>query len=716
VSNLAYETPGQREDAYSPETGSMLQKWRERLELAKSDRSRYEPTWHICQSFLAGRHWVGWDTRTSRVVEMPNPQDRERHTVNVITPYHQTLLGKLYVEDLRPDLIFRRQDVESESIAEHTQKVAKFAWDVEVEADKRAYMVIHKMLTYGTSAGRCMFDPSKGDVIAEVPVGPDGKPMTDPEQAHAYVAEAQMNGEQVEWTVLRNGQIVWEALAPHNIFPPPGVEDPDYFPWLVVGRPIPVNFIKNRWPEEAKGLAEEDLRVAEAKDMPGSEGNSPAGSGRLKEHAMLYTGYEMPCPDYPEGMCFTWTGQKALEVREELPYKLKGRRHHGIIFFRYHMIDGRFWGKGCIEDLIGPQRQKNRARSQMIEMKDRNLGRVYAKKGTITASNKPVGKIMELIEIPLHADYPQETTGTPVGPWIENEARLNDEDMDRVAGMREVSLGQAPSGVSAYSAMALLSEQDERRIGPVLKDLRAGIGDMLLLTLGLIKEYWMDQKQLAVVGTDGMIEEFMYRKTLLPAEFHVEVGKHAPMPTSPAAEAQKTFDLFHAAIASGQPLAPDWLYDSLQAGRSLPLPKREGEVQRKKAEMEHYMMQQGQFVVPDPFDDDFLHLQVHREHRQQIEHTVRLKTGADAEQQAQAQDQQGAAGQKPEDVQLQMYLEMIMAHEKMHVDQAAAKAPQSGLPMQQGPRGVEAQGGSGANFGAAAQNLSGSAPPGQPGM
>src|SRR4030095_5673796 len=170
---------------------------------------------------------------------------------------------------------------------------------------------------------------------------------------------------------------------------------------------------------------------------------------------------------------------------------------------RYHLVDGRFWGKGIVEDLIGPNRQRNRARSQLIQRNDRNRARVYAHKGALTPANRPVGKIMELIEIPLHAEYPVETPGIPVGGWVTQEVEMNDMDMDKVAGLREVTLGQAPAGVSAYAAMALLAEQDERRIGPVLKEMRFGISDSMYLTLDLIRRYWQDGKQLAIVGTDG---------------------------------------------------------------------------------------------------------------------------------------------------------------------------------------------------------------------
>jgi len=690
---------GQLETNYDPSSSTTvdltnnsdkkdLTLWGERLDQAKRDRKRYEPTWHICQSFLAGRQWVGWNNRTRRVIQLDNPGNRERYTANVIDSYHQTVLGKLYVEDLRPDILFRREDIESESITTHSRQLAKYAWDTETNAERRIYLILHKELCYGTSAGRCYYDSSQGDPIGNFPIGPDGRPILDPTSARSFVANAQQNGNTAQFQQLNTGKICWEVLSPFNIWPPAGVEDPDLMPWIIIGAPCPVQKATMMF-NLAKDPKEQDLRVTDALEIqstdPGVEG-SPAGGGTLKGHIMVYTGYEMPTRNYPKGRVFTWTENTKLASSDSLPYLLRGRPHHGVIFFRYHMVPGRFWGKGLVEDLVGPQRQRNRARSQMIEMKDRNLGRVYARKGTITPNNKPVGKIMELIEIPMHSDFPQEVQGVPLGAWIENEANMNDHDMDQISGIGDVTQGQTPTNVQAYSAMALLAEQDERRIGPVLKDIRQNVGDLVLLTLNLIRMYWPDGKRLAVSGPDGAMEEFVYSRAVLPDEFYIDVSKNAPLPTSPAAESQKIFDIFNAAISAGQPLPPEWLKESLDAGRPLPFPKREAEVQARKAEMEHYFLHAGQMIIPDPFDDDMIHLQIHRAER----FNVQFVPGNE------------------------MYTQMLLEHEKMHLENMQQKQPQTGpassVPQMQGGHGAEAQNGAITDQAAMAQTASGQAP------
>lgn len=669
-----------------------LRMWQERRSNARSDRRRYEPSWHMCRAFLAGRQWVGWNSRTTRVVTLPNPDNRERHTVNLITQYHQTVLGKLFVEDLRPDLLFTREDNEAQGVTEHAQLVAKYLWESELRADRALFQVLHKMLTYGTAAKRCFFDPTMGPVLGEVPLV-DGQPIYDPEMARQMVAQAQMQGVQLEIESVKEGRIVWEPLSPYQILPPPGVEYEDHFPWLIIERAMNVEYVKNRYQWAPKDLKGQELETVDTmpREMPTAQAGEPtSGVSRVKDHVLVSTGYEMPTKDYPEGRVYTWTQNSPLEITDKLPYKLRGQPHHGITFFHYHQIDGRFWSQGVIEPLIGPQRQINRAASQRIELKDRNLGRVYARKGTFEKSNMPKGSIMELIEIPLHAEYPQETSGGGIGPWVQNEHQINMQDMDMVAGIHDVTQGRTPQGITAFSAMALLAEQDERRVGPVLKGIRQGISDALLITMDLVQRYWPEGKHLAVSGPDGRIATMQYTKKQLPDEFFFDLSKSAPLPTNPAIESQKIFDIFHAAIACGAPLPPEWLKESLDQGKALPFPKREEQVQQRNAEYENYLMEKGVPVMPKYYDDDYIHLQVHRHY------------------------QLGSAS-TPGTEQLAQALEM---HVLMHMEQAKLKGPSMGmsssLPAMQGGHGVEAQSGA-VSLQGLAQNVNGPPPTSQGG-
>lgn len=595
----------------------LLGKWQERRQQAKNDRSRYEPSWHLCQSYLAGRQWVGWNSRERRIISLQEHPDwklREKHTVNIITSHVWNVLARVMDGDLRPDITFRREDLESETFAEMASKAWEYNWDEELDAISVLRDVILKELCYGTSAVRCIYDPDQGPSIGEVPIV-NGQPITNPEEAMQLVAQAQMEGRTVRFKEMKEGRTVWEPLGPFNLLTPPGIEFERDFPWIIVDRPVSIERLKGWFGKKADGLESETVSAIDQAWTREASLSDPGGansSGDLKEHAMLSVAYELPCPDYPQGMTITFVRDRILDVQKQLPYMLEGVPRVGIAFFHYHKVPGRFWSQGIVEPAMGIQRQINRARSQNIEAKDRNLGRVYAYRGTITQANEPIGKISELIEVTPGHDFPQETTGPGPGNWIQAEADISMNDLDRVLGSSEVSRGNPPGGVSAYSALSLLAEQSERQIGPVIRQAREAITELAKLTMHNIRLYWPQNKMVAVAGTDGLMDAFVFQSAQLPESIYIQYPEGVPRPRSQAAEIQKAFDLYDRSVAAGRPLPIDWLAKSLNSGKVDQLPSLPGDAQQGKAEMENMLIARGQMVMPASYDDDMLHVEVHR--------------------------------------------------------------------------------------------------------
>src|SRR5262245_30185632 len=133
-----------------PDAG--LDQWKEREKAALRDRQRFEPVWYLCQAFVANRQWVGWSPRSRRVVSEPNPAERERHTVNVLTQYLMTNVGKFTADDMLARLFFRNQSRQSQLYAQQANLALEYCWDEELYADQRLYETILKACGYGTSA------------------------------------------------------------------------------------------------------------------------------------------------------------------------------------------------------------------------------------------------------------------------------------------------------------------------------------------------------------------------------------------------------------------------------------------------------------------------------------------------------------------------------------------------------------------------------------
>ena len=389
---------------------------------------------------------------------------------------------------------------------------------------------------------------------------------------------------------------------------------------------------------------------------------------KLKGHAIVSTGFEMPTAEHPDGQTVVWSCGKQLEQADRLPYVVKGEPKAGVFFFHWQRLTHRFWSQGVAEKLVGPQRSMNRRRSQTSESIDRmGLGRIFARKGTFTVKTMPGGRIGELVEVPLGHDFPQETPGTGPGPWIQADAEVIKNDMDAVSGLHDVSFGQAPQGVSAYSAMALLKEEVDRNVGPALMLGRQRIAEAVEVSLEAARMYWPPNKELLLPGEDHVVDAVTFNAATLPLAYYVEKPKGAPAPSSPAAEIQKVFDLYDRSIQGGHPLPLTWLYDSLAASKALPLPKQEMDVQQGKAEMENHLLVRGTPVQVAPYDNDQLHIQVHRA----AESAYQLLPGGE------------------------QVVAAIEAHIQLHVQSAQMKQGQAmlagGVPQLQGNQGQLAQ-------------------------
>jgi hypothetical protein len=615
MSQMSYDTfPSRRGDVNFTPATSDLGVWKERQMQASRDRRRYEPVWSLCQSFISNKQWVGWSRRDRRIVSEPNPQNRERHTVNVLTSYLMTNVGKFISDDMRPHLFFRSDSQEDESYARQANKALEYAWDEELDADDVLYDAILRMCSFGLSAIQCLWTPDRGPVIAENVPFINGQPSYDTSQ----VADHYAKGGQFDVRTVR-GKLEWRPLSPTNILPPPGIVHERDFPWIIIERPMDLGRLRTEFGDVAKGITEQNLA---AFDMAGlrdsvsdSDGVSQTTTGRLKNHAILYTGYEMPTREHPGGRRIWWAQDTKLREKEGLGYKIDGEPKIGIRFFKYNMVPDRFWPIGQIEPGIGPQRQRNRSRSQYIEMKDRSgLGRIYARPGALSVTQLPGGKVAEVIEVRTGVEFPVETLGTGPGPWMAQDIQMHDSDIDKVMGMGQVTLGQgAPGGVSAYSAMALLAEQDDRRVGPIMKAIRTNVQQLVKFTLQDIRTYWGPTKQVVLPGDNDQIDAFVFDASRMPPEVYVKVGTGAAAPRNQAAEIQKVFDLFDRSISSGAPLPTQWLYDSLEAGKALPLPITPDQVQTEKADIENMLIAKGGVVTVSETDAHDIHMREHLE-------------------------------------------------------------------------------------------------------
>jgi len=437
----------------STPAGQIIGPIRNAIEQGKRDRARMEPTWHSNRAMAAGKQWLKW-SRADRRLKL-DPRDiaggADRRTVDLLTQNLWTALGQLGGAEARPQLLFRREDIPSEDFTQAANSALQYGWDSEWEANEKLTSVKRKLLVDGTAAIQCLFDPTVGKELGEVPIGPDGQPLLDKEQAYEHVSMMESLGEQAQFKSLKEGRVSWRPLSVFQIITPPGIEDEEDFPWEATIQAVQIDKLLERYGDKARGLKEEPLAVLEMiglKDSVESAfGSDPEGDpgvpGRLDKHVALVTYYERPSTTHKKGRVVTYAADKLLEVTEELPYvRPNGDRCSGLVYFHYWKVEGRFWGRGLIEPGKDIQRTYNRRIQQEDLTIDRGQPYILATEG----------QEIKKTTVPLEVIYESPTVGQPARPqagiavhediWRSKESMKA--DLETAMGIHAVSTGEAP--------------------------------------------------------------------------------------------------------------------------------------------------------------------------------------------------------------------------------------------------------------------------------
>jgi len=593
-----------------------LQPWLDRLEESEKHRGEFIPQVQINRKFAAGKQHVDIQPRDGRVLEIRyrtiGGVKTKMQTSDRLAQYIQAAVGRLGSNDYRPNFLSATMDENANQITQMLNDAFGWGWDNEWDGDRKKLALLRLLAIDGTAAIRCRYDRKYGEVLGDIPYK-DGRPLTG-EEGRKYVAEAQAKGDRVAFGTLREGKVCWEVLSIENILWPVGLDDPLDWPWEIVGKAIDLREIHKRYGKMADGVEEEPLESAGS--LTSGLGFSGEQKTRMKGKAMVFTAYEKPTSKYKKGRTIVFTRTNLLDVIPSLPYSdhPKGPRS-GVHYFRWQIIPGRFPGRAFIEGGIGPQIILNKRVTQIDTIIDRNMPKTYIEEQSI--ARPKTGEPMEIIEVRPGSPLPQTVAGLQPGNWMNDDIKLQESSIESALGMKSITLGQPPQGVSAYSAMALLSENDALKLDPIAQDIRLGFTELAWDTMESMRN-WPKKKIMDIAGPDGALRSFIFSSNEIPERYVVDVPNQGALPRSQAAELQKINDIWNAAASVGQPLPLDWYVTSLNAGKAQDLPASLTNVSKHKAELENIVMFHSKQSVPvSPEDDDLAHVEIHRSFQMQ---------------------------------------------------------------------------------------------------
>lgn len=598
--------------------------WRERIKQAKAARAPREPTWQMARALAAGRHHLKWSRSQRKLVLPKDRKGRERYTVEEIGQYRDSAVGELSHDDNFPTLLFRNTDVQSQEFTKEANDALSFALDEEIGADSIALDLKYLIVDLGTAAVRTCWDPSRGAVAGYLPLGSDGKPVTDEETLAQLEEGGRMpDGSLPKYQTVNEGCIRWELGAPENLLVPAGIEYQRDFPWEIWVSPVQKQDLIDEYGPIAEGLPEESLSALDTLGLRelGDDPENPAEAGRLRDAVLLYRCYERPTKANPKGQLVILAGSSELRpmtAPAPLPCRAPdGTYRSDITYFHYQRVPGRFWGRGLVEVLKDPQRMIDRRRSQMSETIDRGQPAVFVAKGKEPElDDESAGSPMAVVKLPNvpGSAPPVVYPGTGPGAWMQAEVDSCRQDMTRASGIQAVTLGENPANITTYSQLALLRESDQIKRAPLRNRYQGGVGELIENTVYYIRTYWGSRKLIQVAGgdADALLQASVFDATKLPAFFKVEIPKGAAKPMSQGAKLKLIEDVANYSVNSRQPLPVEWYYDSIKAGDVLALPEPPTDDQLEKAQFENMQLADGVLPEGDYFDSMPVHVPEHR--------------------------------------------------------------------------------------------------------
>jgi hypothetical protein len=655
--------------------GYDLLKLQELHRQAKGIRSRFEPDWYLNTAFFIGQQWLRW-SRQGRL-DKPRLADWRRTPVdNRILPVVTSRVARK--TKTRPTFTATPFTADEEDLkaAEIAEKVLSADW-LNLNLQQQLYQAMLYSEICGAGFWKVYWDKTQGesaDFLFQ-----DGQPVT---QANGQPVRADAFAEipaGMEVRPVAAGDVCVDVLSPFEIYPDPLAHTLDECEWIIEEKVRSPEYVQKRFGVKLEPDAPAPVGPTESR-MFSSLYYTAAQDAEEYKGVRVYEYWERPSTEYPNGKRCVWARDQILAEDDQpfdpMPY----------IMFSGTVAPGRFWPTSVTTQLRGPQVELNKLLGQIAENAARigNPAIMKSRQANVVYTGLPGEEI--LYDSTVTDAIPSYLQAPEMPQYVQNLIDRIENSITEISGMHEVSKANVPSGVTAASAINLLQEADDTRLGPEVQDMELALANAGTKILMLRAQFNTDERTIRIAGEDGNWDIFSFRGLALAKNTNIEVQAGSAMPHSKAAKQAAMIEVLQLAFQYGLQLDPRDLrkffkdyevggLDRLFAG----VGSDEMQVNR-----EHRLMAQGIPLNINEFDDDDFHIQSHQDHQKssqyaryapEIQNMIALHVQAHQERQVQQinlQMQQQAAEQANAQNQ-QAQLQMAQTAQQQQGQQQAQK-------------------------------------------
>ena len=567
--NVTPENIGQATSAVSAQSSpgqqaTLTHDLDEKFTDAKRARLVHESQWLLNLAFYVGRQWVTVDPLTQRITAPVVPPWRVLITVNFIQGAVATLLAKLTKNRPRALVETEGADPDQARRAKASNKILDFLWK-RTATNVASRQAMLWSLILGTGIVKQFWDPSAGDEIAPG---------------------------------LHIGEIVANAVSPFEFYPDPTGDMLADKAWAFHVKLRSSAYVRDKYGvdvEEEQVTSEDSLdgKIATLLDQPFAQ---------MTKGVLVKEFWERSSAKHPQGRYVVYAREKVLHAVPN-PYP---KWQMPFVAWQAVPLPGVFWGDSVVSGMLDAQRNYNKSRSQAVEI--RNL--MSKPKWMIPFGALPDG--ITITSAPGEnivfngAQAPVSVAGKDVPSSFWRDLQLTRSELYDISGQHEVSSARVPTGVTAASAIGLLQEQDDTRLGPTAEAYEDAIEILEMGKLHLARQFYIEPRTARVVGKNAQAEVMQFSREDIPEDASIEVVAGSSLPTSAVAKRAFIIDLWHEKIIKD----PRKVLEILEFGDT------EGiyddiTLDINRAERENEQMKQGQPTTAQRFDSHELHLRTH---------------------------------------------------------------------------------------------------------
>lgn len=227
---------------------------------------------------------------------------------------------------------------------------------------------------------------------------------------------------------------------------------------------------------------------------PDSLQHSPGAGGGESHQVLRECLYHLPTDEFPEGLVAVRYGLVVAEVKPLPAHESDGTPFIPVVHIPFKEQPGRVPGRTFLSDIVPLNRIRNENESQQI-LTERRMANPVNLVPDGSMDRMPTGEPGETwVYRHLSAGsgrppIPNRLPGMDPGVYFDRRQEALDTQMERLAGSFGIAHGEAPKGIRAASALALLGERQERAISPQIQAWEQAHEAIAKMMMNIFREY-----------------------------------------------------------------------------------------------------------------------------------------------------------------------------------------------------------------------------------